>query len=99
MARRQPKGRCVYFVPADAHIEGEGFRISVVFEHENGHYPTGTWPYEGKPNQKLPWFARTDNYHEAKRIIDEMNEDLFGLSPKDASVIVARSMISTRRSP
>lgn len=88
---KPPRGRPVYFVPADAHVKGDGYRISVVFEGENGHYPTGTWPYEGKPGQKQPYFARTDDYDEAKRIVDAMNAER-GIDPLEAATIVARSM-------
>lgn len=89
--RRQPRGRHAYYVPADSYVEGHGFRISLVFEGEAGHFPSGTWPYEGEPGQKQPWFADTDDHGRAREIVREMNASL-GLDAKEAAIIVGRSM-------
>jgi len=84
-------GPGVLYVPPDAHIPEHGFRLSLVFPDESGHYPTGTWPYEGKPGQKMPWFINTDSYEEAQRIVRQMNEDQ-GFSAKEAAIVIAKSM-------
>ena len=59
--------RFCYYIPADAYVEGQGFRASVVFENESGHCPTGDWPYTGEPGQKMPYFWGHD-YEDAKQI-------------------------------
>ena len=87
----QHSGPGVWYIPIDAYIEGVGFRVSLVFEDEAGHYPTGTWPYHGQPGEKMPWFARTDSYEQAKTIAKEINEDN-GFSEREVAIIVARSM-------
>lgn len=93
------KGRSAYYVPPDAYIEGHGFRIAVVFEEDSaGYYPTGDWPYDGKPGQTMPYFARTADYDEANKIARGMNERL-GLSPKEAAIIIARSMMRANLQP
>jgi len=65
--------RYCYFIPLDGFVEGHGWRPSVVFEGEPGHYPNGDWPYEGKPGQRNPWFWGPD-YETAVRMADEMND-------------------------
>lgn len=83
-------GRYCYYIPADAYVEGHGYRVSVVFENISGHIPTGTWPYEGKPGQVLPYFWG-DDYKTAKEQAKRQNERL-GLSSREAHEIVAHSM-------
>ena len=48
--------RFCYFIPIGEFVEGQGYRAAIVFEGEPAYYPTGDWPYEGRPEQKLPWF-------------------------------------------
>jgi hypothetical protein len=84
--------RWCYWIPADAFVEGRGYRVSIVFEYESGHYPTGddAW-LAGDYSKKKPWFWGLD-YKEAKKVAEEMNRDRLGLSPKDAAHIVTTSM-------
>lgn len=82
-------------IPADALIEGRGFRVSIVFENEPGHFPTGSWPYEGKPGQQAPWFWGED-YKIACQLADEQNE-IMGISKLEAIKIVASSMAGPGR--
>ena len=82
--------RMVVYVPADAYVEGQGYRVSIVRENEPGHYPTGSWPYEGKPGQTMPWFWGP-TYEDACHIADEHNGRL-GLTKEDALKIVLSSM-------
>jgi hypothetical protein len=84
--------RLCYYVPADAYVEGQGWRASVVREGESGHHPTGTWPYTGAVNQTMPYFWGHD-YEEAKAEAAELNERM-GISAADASAIVTSSMIA-----
>lgn len=88
--------RC-YFVPFDAHVPGEGYRASVVVEHEHGHRPTGNWPYNDAPGQVRPYFWGHD-YTEACRIAAVQNKRL-GLSEQDVTAIVASSMQKMPRRP
>jgi len=79
-----------YYIPEDAFVEGHGYRVSVVFENEPGHYPTGDWPYEGKPSQKMPWFWG-DDLEFAKKCAKEENTRL-GITEEEAFRIVTSSM-------
>lgn len=85
--------RMCFFIPADAHIEGRGFRVSIVKEGESGHYPTGVWPNDG--TQTMPYFWG-DDYEKACEIADQQNERL-GLSKTDVVRIVASSMAAGNR--
>ena len=87
--------RYCFYVPEDALVPGEGFRPSVVFEDVSGHFPNGTWPYEGKPGQSRPWFWGFD-LQQAKRICDEKNAEL-GITKEEATRIVASSMGARER--
>jgi hypothetical protein len=82
--------RFVYVVPSGGYIEGHGYRPSVVFEHESGHFPVGDWPYDGKPGTTAPWFWGHD-LDKANEMADEMNGRL-GIGPREAAEIVASSM-------
>lgn len=86
-------GRFCYYVPADSYIKGHGYRASIVFENEDGHRPTGTWPYEGKRGQTMPYFWGHD-LKDAEVVADEMNRRL-GLSQEDVNEIINSSMMSS----
>lgn len=87
--------RMVLYVPGTAFIEGYGYRISIVKEGKSGHYPTGTWPYHGKPGEQMPWFSGGPEYEgayeRACKDVEERNEKM-GISKEDATMIIARSM-------
>lgn len=82
--------RFCFYIPADAYVEDQGYRVSIVTEGEAGHAPTGTWPYEGKPGQTMPWFWGHD-YEAAKRLAQQENGRL-GLSDQDVFDIITSSM-------
>lgn len=84
--------RMVYFVPNDAYVEDHGWRPSIVVEGEDGHHPTGTWPYSGKVGETMPYFWGHD-YDAACRTADAMNERL-GVSKEDAEKIVDASVLA-----
>jgi hypothetical protein len=84
--------RFCYTIPADGYVEGHGWRPSVVFEDEPGHFPNGTWPYNGKPGETCPWFWGHD-YETAKKIAAETNARM-GLSAEDAMLIVLSTLPS-----
>ena len=86
-----------YYAPADAFIEGEGYRISVVVENESGHFPTGHWPYEAGPGQSLPYFWG-NTWKEAQAACDAQN-DRMGLSREKALAIVTSSIVAQRHDP
>jgi hypothetical protein len=82
--------RWCYFIPLDSFVEGMGYRPSIVFEGEPGHYPHGDWPYEGKPGQHNPWFWGPTR-EDAVNAANEQNERL-GISKRLAVEIIASSM-------
>lgn len=82
------QARLCYYVPADAYIEGRGFRASVVVEGEAGHYPTGVWPNDG--TKEMPYFWGHD-YNKALEVAARYNQQL-GLSEKDVNTIVSSSI-------
>jgi hypothetical protein len=90
--------RLCYFIPADGYIEGQGFRVSIIEEGESGHCPTGTWPYEGKPGQKMPWFWG-DTYDGACEVAEAANLKNFGLTKEDVTAIALSSMRAGHVSP
>ncbi len=90
--------RWMWFVPKDAFVAGAGWRASVVVEGESGHYPTGDWPFEGKPGQKAPYFWGI-HYEAAAETARSMNLRL-GLTVEDEEQILASSMrVDGRRRP
>lgn len=85
-----PNARMIVFIPLDGYVEGHGWRVSIVVEGEDGHRPTGVWPYN--PRSPLPWFwGEGLPYLEALKLCDEHNERM-GISAIDAAAIVGRSM-------
>jgi hypothetical protein len=84
--------RWCYWIPADGYVEGHGYRVSIVFEYESGHYPTGdnAW-IAGDGGKRKPWFWGHD-YTEAKKVAEDMNQQRLGLSSRDAAYIVTTSM-------
>ncbi len=84
--------RWCYWIPETGYVEGHGYRVSIVFEYESGHYPTGddAW-IAGDHSKRKPWFWGHD-LAEAKKVAESMNRDRLGLSEKDAALIVTTSM-------
>lgn len=82
--------RFCYFIPAEGYVQGHGYRVSVVVENESGHFPTGDWPYEGKVDQRVPWFWGA-TYEGAMKICAAQNEKL-GLTPEDVIAILGSSI-------
>ena len=84
--------RWCYWIPAEGYVEGHGYRVSIVFEYEAGHYPTGddAW-IAGDPGKRKPWFWGHD-LTAAKKIAEDMNQQRLGLSPREAADIVTTSM-------
>ena len=84
--------RWCYWIPADGYVKGYGYRVSIVFEYEGGHYPTGddAW-IAGDHGKRKPWFWGHD-FDEARKVADDMNQQRLGLSPKDAALLVTTSM-------
>ena len=85
--------RWVYYIPADAYVPDAGYRVSIVIEHEQGHFPSGDWLYNGEPVKRLPRFWGHD-YYDAVKTAREMNEKR-GIDAKEAAEIVATSMRGT----
>jgi hypothetical protein len=82
--------RWCFYIPADSYVEGRGWRVSIVFEDEAGHFPTGNWPYDGSASQKAPWFWGP-SYEDAVAMATEQNEKI-GVDAMRAAKIVAASM-------
>jgi len=57
--------RWCYYIPEGNYVEGQGYRVSIVFEYESGHYPTGdnAW-IEGDKSKRKPWFWYAAVYSE-----------------------------------
>lgn len=88
--------RVCYYIPVDAYVEGEGFRVSVVTEGMPGHRPTGNWPYNGGPGEVRPYFWGHD-YEKACDAAAAQNARM-GLSKADTNEIILSSMFAKRRS-
>jgi hypothetical protein len=69
-------------------VKGHGFRVSIVKEGEEGHYPTGVWPNDGTKN--MPWFWGP-TLEDAEKTAIEYNRKL-GVEPVDAEMILLQSM-------
>jgi hypothetical protein len=84
--------RWCYWIPAEGYVKGHGYRVSIVFEYESGHFPTGddAW-IAGDISQRKPYFWGHD-YEEARKVAEDMNRERLGLSPRDAAHIVTTSM-------
>ena len=88
---RNTNKRFIAFIPADAFVQGEGMRVSIVFENESGHFPTG-----GAGTGKEPWYYgnirdAATSYEEACRTAEEWNASR-GISPEEAQKILDSSM-------
>jgi len=78
--------RFCYYIPHDAKTE-DGYVPSMVVENEPGHHPM-----TGQCDCQVPWFWGHTR-EEAEAIARHQNARL-GLSPGDASEIVASSMFA-----
>lgn len=84
--------RWCYWIPAEGYVKGRGYRVSIVFEYEAGHYPTGddAW-IAGDHAKRKPWFWGHD-HDQARKTAEDLNQQRLGLSPRDVALIVATSM-------
>lgn len=89
--------RWVYFVPVEGFIEGRGYRVSIVFEGESGHYPTGDGPESKLPEgqRRAPWYWG-ETLEQAQDAADAANARL-GYTPRDVAIIIGSSMARGRR--
>lgn len=94
-AKPDPKARMILHVDETMYVEGHGFRPVFVVEGEDGYRDNGTWPYEGKNGQTMPWFFG-HTIEMARKLVREHNERL-GVSEEEAFKIVARNMARGRR--
>lgn len=99
MARKnadpKPHARIILFVDETMLVEGKGYRPVFVVEGEPGYRENGTWPYEGKAGQTLPWFYGPA-FADAQKAVAAHNERL-GVTGEEAWGIVARSMSAGSR--
>ena len=87
--------RWCYHIPKEAgFVEGHGWRVSIVIEGVEGHYPTGDLEF-GKPHHKEPWFWG-DTYEDAEQVAAEANMKL-GYSESDIVKIITSSFSGRRR--
>jgi hypothetical protein len=59
--------RWAYYIPETAFVPGRGFRVSIIVEGHDGHWPTGDLNFKA-PNHVEPWFwgmEYRDAEHEA----------------------------------
>lgn len=87
----RPQGRSCVFIPAEAYVEGRGWRVSVVFEEESGHFPTGSTP-EGGDKEPWYWGRERKDYPAAVECARKYNFERLGLSASAAAQIVSRSV-------
>lgn len=80
--------RYCYYIPIDSYVEGKGYRPSVVFENESGHFPNGGGEVE-------PWYWNC-TYKEAQQIARERNERL-GIDAETEFEIICSSMFPNRK--
>lgn len=99
MKRNSKEADSATSFPWMASSAGEAGGVSVVREGQGGHYPTGSWPYSGKPGESLPYFWGNpddqDDLESAEVTCAKMNERM-GLSESDVVEIVLSSMFSER---
>ena len=82
--------KIVAYIPPDGYVEGQGYRVSFVVEGEDGHRPTGNWPYTGRAGEAMPWFWGHD-LKGAQQIATEYNAER-GVTREEADLIITRSM-------
>jgi hypothetical protein len=92
---RTRQSRMIAYVGADTHVRGQGYRVSFVKEGEAGHFPTGTWPYNGTAGETMPWFWGP-SLADAEAAMVEYNRRV-GVEPEEAIRIVRESMARQRR--
>lgn len=80
--------RFCYFVGVESFVEGKGWRPSIVFENEAGHFPNGGGDVE-------PWYWGHD-YKGAQEICRKKNLDM-GVDEEEVNHIVASSMSASGR--
>lgn len=85
--------RVVAYVDVTWYVPKRGYRVSLVFEGEKGHRPTGEWPNDG--TGVMPWFWGP-SFEDAQKACRRFNEQR-GISKEDEFKIIAESMsLSTR---
>jgi hypothetical protein len=84
--------RWCYYIPLTAFVEDRGFRVSVVIEDVDGHYPTGDLDWKAR-DHKEPWFWGM-TYHEAEQTAAEQNAKL-GYSERDIVEIINSSILKS----
>lgn len=83
-------GRIILFVNELMYVKGHGYRPVFVVEGEAGYRDNGTWPYEGKVGQTMPWFFG-HTIKQARELVRKHNERL-GVDEEEAALIVSQSM-------
>lgn len=89
--------RVAYYIPPDGYVEDKGFRVSIVKEGEDGHCPTGTWPYTGAVGETMPYFWGHD-YEKACEVAEKQNARM-GLDSKAVDAIISSSIRARLDSP
>lgn len=89
--------KVVAWIDPLAFVEGSGYRVSLVIKGRSGHFPTGTWPYHGGPDETAPWFWGP-TLEDAQAAARQYNRDR-GVSDEEAFKIVTASMFPGRRGP
>lgn len=86
----------IYYIPPTAFIAGQGHKVSIVYENESGHYPTG-----GDGRDKMtPWYWGNPNdeatsFTEAEATAKMANARL-GLDEKEVMDILTSSMAAKK---
>jgi len=78
--------RWCYYIPLSAFEDGKGYRVSIIVEGEEGHFPTGT-------PDKAPWYWGM-TYRDAEQTAAEANAKL-GID----ETTVVKLLMSSMRGP
>lgn len=98
-ARRTP----IAWIPEDgsSFVEGQGYRVAIVIAGDDGYYLSGTWPYTGAPDEKMPWFwggpAKSEVSLKLAKAAAVAHNLECGVTEQAAALIIARSMARGRR--
>jgi hypothetical protein len=86
---QMPDGDFIYYIPIGGWEKGKGHKVSIVFENDDGHYPTGG-------GDKEPWYwgngvDEAKSYRLAQAAARELNRK-HGISAKREAQILGNSM-------
>ncbi len=94
----EARGTPIAWIPEDgsSFVAGQGYRVAIVVAGDDGYHLTGTWPYTGAPDEKMPWFwggpVRSEVSLKLAKAAATLHNMNAGVSEQEAALIIARSM-------